>query len=156
MTTVVRQDEVDIQILLYTGLFQYKEDITIDGVGEEYVITYNSDGEAICEEIESHVELAGDYSSVTSLMLYNVSKELENAISHVLDAKAVEYRYDDMKSVRSYTGFDNKFQAECINLATWGASCWEVVDQVEADVRAGLRGLPTVNELLAELPEYQV
>jgi len=82
------------------------------------------------------------------------AKSINNAIQNHLDTKAQEFRYDNMMSARSYTGYTNAFQAEAQALATWASECWVVAGEIEADVEAGTREMPTVDEVLAELPVY--
>ena len=86
--------------------------------------------------------------------LANRPIEINNAIQSHLDAKAQEFRYDNMASARSYTGFDNVFKTECIALATWGSDCWVKAGQIEQDVLAGNRDMPTIDIVLAEMPAY--
>ena len=83
------------------------------------------------------------------------TKDINNAIQNHLDTKAQEFRYDNMMSARSYTGYTNAFQAEAQALATWASECWVVAGQIEADVQSGVRAMPTVDEVIAELPAYQ-
>jgi len=82
------------------------------------------------------------------------TREINNAIQNHLDTKAQEFRYDNMMSARSYTGYTNPFQAEAQALATWCADCWTTAGAIQADVEAGNRAMPTVEEVLAELPVY--
>lgn len=59
-----------------------------------------------------------------------------------------------MMSARSYAGYTNPFQTEAQKLAVWASDCWVVAGTIEADVKAGLRPMPTVAEVIAELPAY--
>ena len=149
----VNKTGIDLGVLMATGLYDYRDDVDMVLVGNDYEVKYNVNGEAISSAIEAHVELGGDYSSVMGWYIDNMRKDMTNAIEWLLDSKAQEFRYDDMKSVRSYTGFDNPFRAECITLATWGASCWIAAGQIEADVASGNRAMPTITELMAEMPQ---
>ena len=79
---------------------------------------------------------------------------INNAIQNHLDTKAQEFRYDNMMSARSYAGYANPFQAEAQALATWCADCWATAGTIQADVEAGNRDMPTVDEVLSELPVY--
>ena len=83
------------------------------------------------------------------------AQSINNAIQNHLDTKAQEFRYDNMMSARSYTGYTNAFQAEAQALATWASECWVVAGQIEADVKAGNRDMPTVDEVLTELLTYE-
>jgi len=78
-----------------------------------------------------------------------------NAIQTHLDSKAKEFRYDNMMSARSYAGYDNPFQAEAQKLAVWASNCWVKAGAIEADVEAGKRDMPTIDEVLSELPVYE-
>ena len=77
-----------------------------------------------------------------------------NAIQTHLDNKAKEFRYDNMMSARSYAGYTNPFQDEAQKLAIWASNCWVKAGEIEADVKAGNRAMPTIDEVLAELPAY--
>ncbi len=80
---------------------------------------------------------------------------MNEAIQNMLDEKAREYRYDNMMSVRSYAGYTNPFQAEAEAMAVWASNCWVKAGEIEADVLAGNRSMPTVDEVLLEMPVYQ-
>lgn len=87
-------------------------------------------------------------------LLAQAQQEFSDTIQQHLDSKAKEFRYDSMNSARSYAGYANAFQAEAIALGTWASNCWVYAGQVEADVLAGTRTMPTKEELLLELPSY--
>lgn len=82
------------------------------------------------------------------------AQNINNAIQSRLDSKAQEFRYDNMMSARSYTGYTNPFQVEAQALSVWASECWVVAGQIEADVLSGARPMPTVDEVLSELPIY--
>ena len=156
MTVSVNSANIDLSTLLYTGLYNFKEDFTYELIDGMYIFSCTSNCELISEAIEIHEELAGDYSLVVNELFSNAQIEMSKAIENLLDTTSQTYRYDDMKSVRSYTGFDNVFRDECIKLATWGSDCWVVAGQIEYDVLNGNRAMPTVEELINELPTYTV
>lgn len=81
-------------------------------------------------------------------------KDMSNIIQQLLDETARSKRYDNIMSVRSYCGWDSPFRAECENIAYWAAQCWVVAGQIEQDVINGIRTMPTVDQLLSELPVY--
>lgn len=84
-------------------------------------------------------------------ILVNLSK----AVSGVLDAKAKEYRYENILSARTaLSSHVPKFAAEGIAFNAWWGNVWNYVDQVEQDVGSGQRTVPTEEELLAELPPF--
>jgi hypothetical protein len=80
--------------------------------------------------------------------------DITMSIHGLLDATAKTYRYDNIMSARSYTGYVNPFQIEAQSLAVWASNCWVKAGEIEADVLAGIRPMPTVGEVLAEMPIY--
>jgi len=78
--------------------------------------------------------------------------ELSKVVQTYLDIKAKEFRYDSMMSARSYAGYVNTFQFEAQKLAVWSSDCWVVAGQIEIDVLAGNRDIPTIDEVTIELP----
>ena len=145
-----------ITVLLYTGLFPYFKEVTVSEEGDFYIISYDTNGEAICDALEVHQSYAMDFpAELMAQVSVNVGTHLSMEIGDRLDSEAMRHRYDDMKSVRSYTGFENVFQTEAIALATWGSSCWEKAGLIEYEVQHGIRPMPTVAEVLAELPVYE-
>ena len=88
-------------------------------------------------------------------LLQKKKKELDKAIQKTLDQKAQELRYDNIMSARSYAGYENPFQAEAQKLALWASNCWVKAAEIEVVVKAGKREMPTIDEVLAELPAYK-
>lgn len=82
-----------------------------------------------------------------------------DAIQAHLDATAKAKGYGDVQtapsvSARSYAGYENPFQAECILYGQWCANCWAIAYQVLAEVQAGTRQPPTVAQLIALMPAF--
>lgn len=74
------------------------------------------------------------------------------AIQSALDEAARAKGYDDIVSACSYAGYENVFQAEAIAFGQWRANVW-AYGYAELDkVMAGTRPVPTIPEILAELP----
>jgi len=82
-------------------------------------------------------------------------KAFDNAIQAHLDNKAKEFHYDNIMSARSYAGYENPFQDEATKLAVWSSNCWVKAGDIEADVKSGKRDMPTIDEVLSELPVYE-
>lgn len=89
------------------------------------------------------------------------AQALTDAVQSHLDERAKQYRYDNMKSARAMAGVpldgtENSFEIamaeQAINLAKWDRAVWSKSTEIEAEVLSGIRGLPTVEELIAELP----
>ena len=76
-----------------------------------------------------------------------------SAIQNHMDVKAQEKNYDNIVSACSYAGYDNPFRAESEAYGVWRANCWQVGYQILAEVEAGTIPMPTIEEVLAEMPE---
>ena len=81
-------------------------------------------------------------------------QSINNAIQNLLDTTAQKYRYDNIMSARSYAGYTNPFQVEAKKLAVWASNCWVKAGQIEANVQSGTIPMPTVAEVLAQMPVY--
>lgn len=80
-------------------------------------------------------------------------QQYEDAIQAHLDATAKERNYDSILTMVTYdipTG--GRFKAEAAIAANWRTSVWETAYDLLAEVQAGTRPVPTVEELIALLP----
>jgi len=84
--------------------------------------------------------------------------DLEAAVDDHIDAVATakgygkRYRDSATEACMKYAAFPNKYQAEAIAFGQWIVSVWDYVFQVQADVLASLRPVPTKEQLISELP----
>lgn len=84
--------------------------------------------------------------------------ELEAAVDDHIDAVAAakgygkRYRNNATEACMKYASFVNKYQAEAIAFGQWIVAVWDYVIQVQSDVQAELRTVPTKEQLIAELP----
>ena len=87
-------------------------------------------------------------------------KAFNDAILEYLDAQcnALGFTGDDKtrpyRAVANYVGYDNVFREEAEKLGSWIALTFQTAEQIEADVENGNRDMPTVDEVLVELPAY--
>ena len=90
---------------------------------------------------------------------------MTNAVQTLVDNKAREFRWDDIKSARAGAGVplegtesdaEIAIHTEAVKLAKWDRAVWAKAGEIEASVLAGSRVIPTVGELLLELPIYEV
>jgi hypothetical protein len=81
--------------------------------------------------------------------------QVTTAIQKLLDTTAQSYRYDNIMSARSYAGYANQFQEEAKTLAEWSSNCWVKAGEIEAEIKAGSIAIPSVDELLTEIPTYK-
>ena len=84
------------------------------------------------------------------------AKSAEQAVQTHINAKCVELGYDNENSIAKYLVEGSAFYTECKAISLWISDVWVYTHQVQADVVAGLREIPTNEELIAELPEFMV
>ena len=87
--------------------------------------------------------------------LTSTKSRLTSAIQSTLDEKAQERGYDSILSLCTYaTSTIAKFADEGQAGVSWRDEVWAKGYTILADVEAGTRSIPTVDELLAELPNF--
>lgn len=86
-----------------------------------------------------------------------IQQDFTNAIQSYLDTKAQELNYDSCLSVCSYvdTGVA-RFDCEGAAFRHWRSAVWAKGYEILAQVQSGERGIPTTEELFAELPELVI
>jgi hypothetical protein len=76
-----------------------------------------------------------------------------DAIKAHFDTIARQREYDSLLTIDTYKGSNvPKWAAEHAAYFTWRDQCWLVVYQILADVQAGLRPVPTPDQVISELP----
>lgn len=81
-------------------------------------------------------------------------EEYTAAVQTVLDTKAKERNYDNINSAISYLNDENtQFAAEADACKTWRSRVWTKGYEILGAVQLGQIPAPTVEELLAQLPE---
>jgi predicted membrane-bound mannosyltransferase len=79
---------------------------------------------------------------------------LTSAIQAYVDAPAKAWGYDDAKSAVTYVGDPYApFNAEGVAIQNFRSDCWALARMVEQAVMVGERAMPTLEELLALMPE---
>jgi hypothetical protein len=73
---------------------------------------------------------------------------LDNHINQVAKAKG----YDNRISCALRAGYDSPWKAEGDAFAKWMDACYTAAYQIMTDVADGKRQIPTINEMLAEMP----
>jgi hypothetical protein len=81
--------------------------------------------------------------------------ELSNAVQKHLDATAQNYRYDGILSAVSYADDGTAFGKQGAAFKAWRSAVWLTAGDIEAQVKAGKRGVPTADALIAELPAFK-
>jgi hypothetical protein len=83
----------------------------------------------------------------------DIVSSLTKAVQWHLDETARTHNYDGILSLCSYaTSTDPTFAAEGQAGVNWRDACWRYGYTMLGEIKAGLRTIPTPEELLAELP----
>lgn len=85
--------------------------------------------------------------------MQDVAKAMENAIEAHINETVKAKGYNSQDSIAKYLVVGNPFYDECTAISLWIGSVWVYSHQVQADVMAGTRPMPTIEELIAELPK---
>jgi len=93
---------------------------------------------------------------VEAIPLEQMQAEVGAAVQSMIDdvCRSGAPYFRDIFSARGYVGDPNPaYHARAVALRDWSSSVWTTLDEIQADVMAGNRQLPTLTELLAELPQ---
>ena len=94
-------------------------------------------------------------TTIQEEFLASAKSRLTSAIQSMLDEAAKERGYDSILSLCTYaTSTAAKFAAEGQAGVSWRDEVWAKGYAILADVESGSRAIPTVDELLAELPNF--
>lgn len=85
-----------------------------------------------------------------------LTKQFTASVQKWMDSKAQERGYDNIISACTYAdSTDEKFAAEGKAAKQWRDKVWRHCYDVVAQVVSGNRDIPTISELLAELPKLE-
>lgn len=89
----------------------------------------------------------------TEQAMQEKQQAIVNEVQGLLDQTAQQRFYDNMDSLVSYAGDpDLVFDAEGSAGKAWRSAVWRKCYQILADVQAGTRPEPTLQDVLDELP----
>lgn len=83
-----------------------------------------------------------------------LTKECKDAVQKLLDTEAQKRDYDNIQSAALRAGYPGPFHGEGVRYASWMDACWAKCYEILAQVKAGERGLPTVDAVISEMPEF--
>ena len=86
-------------------------------------------------------------------IIATTAKAMEDAIENYINETVKTKGYNSQDSIAKYLVSGNPFYDECTAISLWIGSVWVYSHQVQTDVLAGTREMPTVDELLTELPK---
>lgn len=101
-----------------------------------------------------YAEITGSSIMEAELTEANIQRVLTNAVQAYMDSKAQERGYDDILKAISYRGdtVNSQFAEEAEICFAWRSAVWTKCYAILADVKALIRPIPTIDELIAELP----
>lgn len=82
------------------------------------------------------------------------SKIYEREIQSILNLKAKEHNYDTIDTACSYASVENPFQQESKNFVAWRGNVWAYCYEILNAVKNGEMAIPTIEELIKELPKF--
>jgi len=83
-----------------------------------------------------------------------VKKAMVDAVQFLLDETAKTRNYDNILSLCTYANSTiQKFKNEGQAGVNWRDACWATCYQIMYDVQTGQRQLPSVEQVLSELPQ---
>lgn len=82
-------------------------------------------------------------------------QEYVDAVQGYMDGIAQQKGYDDIKSAALRAALPNSpFHLEGVAAGEWMDQCWSTCYAILADVQAESREIPTVEEIISELPPF--
>jgi hypothetical protein len=85
-----------------------------------------------------------------------IQKALTDTVQAIMDSKAQAYHYDNLTTAVTYADEPAvpKFQQEGQAFRAWRSQVWNTAYSILAEVQAGTRGFPTVDEIPSLLPPF--
>ena len=103
-----------------------------------------------------YAEIVGSSISEAELSEDNIQKVLTMAVQAHMDTTAQTRNYDNIHTACSYVNStDEIFAAEGKACLEWRDAVWRKCYDILAEVKAEHRDIPTVEELIAELPTLE-
>lgn len=90
--------------------------------------------------------------------LTSLKEQFINAIDEVLNSEAKKRGYDDIKSARSYAGYDNAFRAESEAFGKWSANVWQWGYALLERIKNGEVDINTLelSQVLKDMPKLSI
>lgn len=115
----------------------------------------------LCEEILNSVagivdaKISREYVPPAPPTEAEIQAKLTRSVQEHLDSKAQERNYDNIHTACTYiNSSDSVFASEASALLLWRDKVWRECYSILDDVKAGRRPIPSVSELLEELPSF--
>lgn len=91
-------------------------------------------------------------SALPVVTFQSLTKQFDSAVEAYLHAEAVSHGYTNIERACMYAPVPNPYEAESRSFVEWVGSVWAYCYQELQKVQAGTRPVPTVEQILSELP----
>lgn len=95
-------------------------------------------------------------SADTEVLQSIAMAKAEATVQKHINTTIKDLGYDDENSIAKYLVEGNPFYDECAAISIWIGNVWVYAHQVQADIVVGNRTMPTIEELIEELPKLVV
>lgn len=116
--------------------------------GIEFINNIPTTKWVIVNKTEEQIQAERDAKTLEILTTYKASMQ------EVIDKEAQNRGYDDINSIAKYQSYPNTYQDETVALGKWCSDYWTTGNTILNDVKLGNRELPTIEEVLLELPKF--
>lgn len=100
-----------------------------------------------------YAEIVGNAMDLTALSKQQIQQYFEDAIEAYMTSVVQTRNYRDIHTAASYVNSTNeKFAKEGAACNKWRDDVWDKCYAILGDVENGLRPIPTLEEVIAELP----
>ena len=86
------------------------------------------------------------------LLMEAYTKEFEKAVQAHINSVVKTKDYDNENSIAKYLVDTNPFYEECKAISVWIGNVWIKAHEIQREVVEGTRAMPTVDEVIVELP----
>ena len=127
-------------------------------IGQKFEGLYPPECANWCNENNAKISLIDDTWTIVAIPVHipteeEIQKMLTDGVQAYMDSKVQERGYDNIHTACSYANStDEVFKAEGTACLAWRDSVWRKCYNILDEVKAGTRPIPTLEEVIAELP----
>ena len=127
-------------------------------IGQKFEGLYPPECANWCNENNAKISLIDDTWTIVAIPVHipteeEIQKMLTDGVQAYMDSKVQERGYDNIHTACTYsTSTDETFKAEGTACVAWRDAVWRKCYNILAEVKAGTRPIPTLEEVIAELP----
>ena len=115
-----------------------------------------------CNANNATIEDMGEYYEVVAIPPYvptekEIQEQLERGVEAWMNSVVAERDYDSIDTcIARYTDSPNpKYAQEAKAVKDWNTAVWDRCWELLAEVKAGTRPIPTLEEVISELPKLE-